>query len=366
MMCRSRNFFWDIIPLMGISTTARRAHSTSTPSNGATFTIVGALFSNEGTTNVGPGVSLDSRSAPINNMGTINLGANSQLSEETTDKNGVLTTGTYNIGAGATLSFPYLGAITENDAVLSLGGVGASITQLGSLTTNVGTLSIAPGVALPLSGDLTNSGTISIEAGGGLTVPGAFNQTSTGTFLPQVGTYQGVATAGLLTANGTAQLDGTLAVTRTNGFVPMAGQTFPILGYASETGSFAKVTGLTSGSSSIFQLNVGVTGASLTGLAAGSATADLAVSSVTAPAGPVEVGKPITIGYTVKNVGTLRAANSWTDLDLPLEDRQRLAGCHPPRSGHAFGGSRAGIELYRDSHGELAGGSRDLSGRRPH
>jgi hypothetical protein len=54
-------------------------------------------------------------------------------------------------------------------------------------------------------------------------------------------------TGGQLVITGSASLGGTLNVSLLNGFVPTTGSTFPVLTFASRSGSFATITGLAQG-----------------------------------------------------------------------------------------------------------------------
>ncbi len=88
----------------------------------ASFAISGSSSStidNEGAMELGQGIYVSDRVTTAN-TGTITLDANSTLGIESTDSSGVIATGTYNVGAGAVLTFLNLGSITENDATITL------------------------------------------------------------------------------------------------------------------------------------------------------------------------------------------------------------------------------------------------------
>ena len=90
-----------------------------------------------------------------------------------------------------------------------------------------------------------------------------------------------------------------------NGFNPTLGQDYPVLSFASATGSFAKVTGLPSGMTATQT----ATALDLDTAAAG---ADLAVTSVTAPS-TAAVGQSITVSWQVKDEDATAAAGNWQD-----------------------------------------------------
>ena len=120
-------------------------------------------------------------------------------------------------------------------------------------TINLGNGSLDPGESLTLnSGDslvgsgtlvsnLVNAGLVSPGASPGkITVEGNYTQESGGSLnLELGGTSEG--NYDQLEVKGAAVLHGTLNVTRFNGFIPSAGNSFTLLTYASHTGSFAAV-----------------------------------------------------------------------------------------------------------------------------
>jgi hypothetical protein len=62
------------------------------------------LFTNEGTVNVGAGLSVND-TLQFDNTGTINLASGSSLAIKNPDTAGVVASGTYHVGAGASLTF---------------------------------------------------------------------------------------------------------------------------------------------------------------------------------------------------------------------------------------------------------------------
>ena len=246
----------------------------------------------------------------ITNTGTITVGAGSTLLMSSADSNRTLATGTYEVGAGASLQFANLSSITTNKASITLDGAGALVTGLNSLASNSGTLEVADGGSLKIAGNLQNTGTVVLGAGGTLNVPGTFTQTAAGTITAQFGVFNGSPAVGLLNVTGKAQLGGTFAISIPDGVGSIGSQTLPVLGYASETGSFATLSGLTIGSTKVFQLNVNPTQTTISIVAPPS---DLATTTVTGPTGSLAVGASVTVNYTVKNEGQNPALGPWTD-----------------------------------------------------
>lgn len=95
----------------------------------------------------------------LTNRGTFEAIKGGRLRVETSVSNfsnlagGVLTGGTYRVGAGSSMDFR--APITTNAATIELLGAGAELVGLGSMTRNAGELTLANDAALHLMGDLT-------------------------------------------------------------------------------------------------------------------------------------------------------------------------------------------------------------------
>lgn len=120
--------------------------------------------------------------------------------------NGTLTGGTYT-ASGTSASTPatvnLTGAtVTTNAATIKLIGAGASIPAINALTTNQGVFALDGNRTFTTAGNLSNNanGTVAVAAGSTLAVSGAFNQTG--------GSLVG---AGTIRATGTQTLGGTVA-----------------------------------------------------------------------------------------------------------------------------------------------------------
>ncbi len=134
-----------------------------------------------------------------------------------------------------------------------------------SLETTAGdTLSITGGSLT--AGDVTSSGDLTLGAGGTLTVAGNFTLTSGGTLDEQIGGDPASGLFGQADIGGSAALAGNFNLDLVNGYTPAAGQDYPVLTYASASGSFAAITGLPLGmiaSQSATELDLDMTAATI-------------------------------------------------------------------------------------------------------
>jgi hypothetical protein len=240
---------------------------------GSTFTV-GTTLKNYATGILTGGVfdltgDLDFKGAAIvTNAASITLdGTSAEIVNSTGNKNGLAgfaansATGSFNLAGGANFTtagnFSTAGTLSiASGSTLTAGGTGV-FTQTAGTTTDSGTLAASGGVALSggslfgtgtITGALQSSATVtpgaSATATGILTDSGAYTQSSTGSL------DIGIAgkTAGTkydVFDSTTAVLGGTLNLTELKGFVPTVGETFKILNFNSETGTFATVNGLT-------------------------------------------------------------------------------------------------------------------------
>src|SRR5262249_21339695 len=101
-----------------------------------------------------------------------------------------------------------------------------------SLTNSVGTLSVAPGARLNITGNFTNGAQGTVRVGLG-------NATTTG----------------LVAITGTATLGGTLDVYLDGGFVPAASDVFTVMTYAGRVGTFSILRGESPGADMNFSVD---------------------------------------------------------------------------------------------------------------
>lgn len=115
----------------------------------------------------------------------------------------------------------------------------------------------------------------------------------------------GTGQFGKLIVTGTANFNGALNVDLIGGFGPTIPDVYPVITYASRTGSFFPATGI----SPFFDIAINPTQTTLTVVAS---AADVSVDSVsvTPTASP---GDSITVNYTIKNLDNINVAGSWFD-----------------------------------------------------
>jgi hypothetical protein len=250
-------------------------------STGATLTVSSGTLTNaaDGTiaTTSGGGSGTDSVNATLNNQGTIRIGQGTTLTGSMTSS-GTLQVQTGDLAVHLTGTSPTFintgtlivagaqgldveGGDVTNAGIVTLGSsatvqVSGGYTQTDGLTNlRGGILTVGTQVDI-LRGTLEGPGTINgnlmnaarVEVGalgtaGTLTVVGNYTQTSAGDLTVQVGGTQAGSGFDQLNVTGQATLAGTLTVNLIHGFVPKTGATFPVLTFASESGSFATVNG---------------------------------------------------------------------------------------------------------------------------
>jgi hypothetical protein len=129
---------------------------------------------------------------------------------------------------------------TFNNAGTFQKTAGTGTTGLGGVTfANSGTVTINTGT-LNLTNPSANSGSITVAPGALVSITGNFTEGATGVLTVQVG---GTATSqfGRITVSSAATLAGTLTIVLVNGFTPSAGDQFTIITDASQSGTFDTV-----------------------------------------------------------------------------------------------------------------------------
>jgi hypothetical protein len=147
----------------------------------------------------------------VNNAGTIGIDGTSSLTAK----------GGFNQSGGSTLV----------NGALNVTGTGANFQ--GGKLSGTGTL----------NGNLTMAGMMMPgNPTGTFMLNGNYTQTSAGTLAEQVGWLSG-SNANLFKVSGTASLAGTLALSLLSGYNPMVGDSFILMTFLSDTGTFGNVTG---------------------------------------------------------------------------------------------------------------------------
>jgi hypothetical protein len=283
--------------------------------NDGTFQTSGGQFYLETTLdNSGGQISLDG--GALYNIGRVNGGTTTIIGNSRV-QNGDFS-GDVGTISNATLATDSGTQISGRGALSNVGIPAGSELDLGNVSgqtisgilANSGVLTLQNTPTFSIEGSLANSGNLTIGAGSTLTIGGGYTQTSSGSLDVQLGGPPAGGDYSRLNVSGSAALDGTLAISETNGYVPRAGDSFRVMGYPQESGSFATIQGLNAGRSEVLEAVVGETGVRINSLID---AADLAVSSITAPAGGVP-GQAVAITYTVQNTQNFAtSATSWVD-----------------------------------------------------
>ena len=265
-----------------------------------------------------------------------------------------LTGGTLDVGGNASFDFPanvfqwtggaIVGGTLANTGFFTLNGTNDKNLNSATLD-NSGTVIQLQGRLLPSSGSIINesSGVWNFQTDNGIFNNGGSNTfTNNGTILKSVGT--GTSTldlvvnnnatiqvntgtmalsggftestnatiaigiinqgAGNLTISGAFAIAGNLNIVLPAGFVPPQGNTYMLINYGSETGSFAAVNGL-SGSGYGFSPTIGAMSVTLGATTGGpSASADLAITDISYNATTYQPGAAFAASGTEENLGS--------------------------------------------------------------
>ncbi|HJT36519.1 MAG TPA: hypothetical protein VJ783_31135, partial [Pirellulales bacterium] len=170
--------------------------------------------------------------------------------------------GTATTGIGP--AFSNTGTVDVKTGTLSLEGgftqtAGETILDGGALQ-NTSALSIAGGKLSgrgTVTGDVDNSGgTLSPGfSPGTINITGNYTQGPGGTLAVEIGGLTPGTGFDVLNISGTANLDGTLAISLINNFLPAVGDAFQIITYAAKNGQFSQYTGLDSGNNRLLSPN---------------------------------------------------------------------------------------------------------------
>jgi hypothetical protein len=145
-----------------------------------------------------------------------------------------LVGGTWNAVNGGALSITGVD-LEKNEAVVTIGGAGASFDAMASIRENIGSLNISNTTFLltPVDGAFTNSGTLRLTTGGRLNVAGRVVLPLTSKLI--VG-LTGPTVFGRITATGTVTLAGLATALFT--YTPAVGASFDFITGSGRTGEF--------------------------------------------------------------------------------------------------------------------------------
>jgi hypothetical protein len=224
-----------------VDTTLTSLDGTGVFSNEGSFTKSGGT----GTTEFGTGLFFDNNGVVQILSGTLRISG------------GGLSEGSVSVASGTTLDLNG-GSYTLADSSL-IGGDGAVVLEGGAVTLG-GSVDVTAGVAIhstavvsgsgTVYGSVTNSGTLNVVGADGsaaLSIAGDYTQTSTGILGVVInGTAPG-SQFSQLSVSGNATLNGSLAISVGSSYVHSSGDTFPLITFGSDSGSFSTITGLNQG-----------------------------------------------------------------------------------------------------------------------
>ena len=216
----------------------------------------------------------------VNNAANITLtGASSRIIDQSS-ADGLrnfatnATSGSFTLASGRSLTTP--GNFINNGSVkastgttFTVGGTGI-YTQSGTKakTTVDGTLAASGGIDInggsifgnggTLSGNVSSSGTLNIgdaiKKAGKESITGGYTQASAGILDIDIGGLTAGTKYDQLNITGAASLNGTMNLDLISGFTPTIGETFDIMNFASLTGMFATVNGVSINGSEHFSV----------------------------------------------------------------------------------------------------------------
>jgi RHS repeat-associated protein len=254
------------------------------------------------------------------------------------DTAGMTNGGTLTLGPNSSLT---AASYTQAGGSTNLQGGTVTTSQAAGVAIQAGTFS-GPG---SIKGNVTNAGSLDLgTAPGSLSVTGNYTQAATGTLGVKLGGTAPGSQYDQVHVTGSATLGGTLDISLVNGFGPSAGQAFQVLSYAGSGGSFAAINGLEQDNQATLKPVINPTDFTLQAIAT---APNLVATGVTVPPGAVVPGQPITVGFTVKNLGGTSLGGSWVDSVFlsgspTLDANSLLIGKVPHAGGLAVNASYAG------------------------
>ncbi len=302
------------------------------------------------------------------NSGTIEATGGGAIDLETAPSNftpGLLTGGTWRVGANSALNFP-AGNIATDAATIILGGPGANFPALSSLAYIApgATLELSDGASFATTTSLLNQGTINVADPGILNINGNFTLAAGGQLDVGVGGYSAGSGFSQLNVTGKLTLGGALDVTLLGGFTPALGNSFAIINYGSVTGSFATESGLVISSDLAFSPVKGATQFDLDVIAAyvvintadsGAGSLRNAIEAADASTGGFAIEFDINSGrQTISPISPLPAITAMVELDATSQPG--YAGTPLIELDGTDAGSTSGLVLAAGSAGSVIQG----------
>ncbi|HNK18159.1 MAG TPA: CARDB domain-containing protein, partial [Piscinibacter sp.] len=252
-------------------------------------------------------------------------------------------------------------AILANAGTLNQSASGSHSISGSIGFNNTGTVNVAAGT-LVYGSNLSNQGSVSIAPGARMNVSGAFSNGASATVRVGLGN---ATTIGVLAVSGTASLNGTLNVYLGGGYVPTPGDIFNVITYASRSGAFGSLLGESPDAQVTFTVDatsdprvLKVRNIAVTAVAPG---ADLVVTGLRLADGiALRSGDSATVVWNDRNSGTLETASSWTDrlVVRRVDNGEVLADIRVPYDAAAAGALAAGSSLLRQATFVLPKGNR--------
>ncbi len=194
-----------------------------------------AVLQNSGLFEKSSGTSTSLIGNEVDNTGTIEVDAGGLefFGNGTLDQvsGNALTAGTWIVNNGATISLPSGTNITTSQAAITLDGSGATFTSIQNLASST-SLTLTGGASFTTTGNFSNAGTLTVGAGSTFSVTGSYTQGASDTLNAQLGGVPSSGQFGQVAVTGSAMLAGTLQSELVDGYVPTAGDSFPIMTFA--------------------------------------------------------------------------------------------------------------------------------------
>ena len=248
----------------------------------AKLTVTGAELTNtsSATITVQGGGGLSLLNAAVDNQGTINVGDETSLTGSLNNNGTIHVQGGFSPGRLTVVPTDSSTPVT-NSGTITIDSLRSLAVQGGDLA-NAGTVTIATFGTVVVSGNYTQTdgqtvlndgiltaGLVDLEGGtlsgtgvingsvlnnaeldvgqpgspGTLTIVGDYTQTSGGNLVIEIGGPGAGTDFDQVNITGQASLDGTLTVNLINGFVPHSGDSFTVMTFGSEMGTFATLSG---------------------------------------------------------------------------------------------------------------------------